>query len=127
MKYLLMVYSNATSLAAWEGLSDEQRAEFGLGHMALTKRLAASGELIASEGLADQAVAKRVNLREGRMVVSDGPFAEVKEHLAGFYLVECETVERALELAAEVPDAAYNGVEVRPVLDLSEMAAELDD
>jgi len=63
----------------------------------------------------------RVRLRDGETMTTDGPFAEVKEQLAGFYLVECESLERAVELAARVPDAAFTDVEVRPVLDLRGM------
>ncbi|HEV7909324.1 MAG TPA: YciI family protein [Pseudonocardiaceae bacterium] len=119
MKYLILIYSNPKSRAVWDGLSDAQRVEFGRGHLALTEELAAAGDLVVSEGLADPSLAKRVSVREGRTMTSDGPFAEVKEHLAGFYLVECESVERAIEHAARVPDAAYGEVEVRPVLDLN--------
>ena len=121
MKYLILIYSNPRSLAVWEGLSDAQRVEFGRGHLALTEALAASGELIVSEGLADPMLAKRVSVREGRTLTTDGPFAEVKEHLAGFYLIECESIDRAVEHAARVPDAALGEVEVRPVLDLGGM------
>ena len=117
MKYLILIYTNPRSRAVWEELSDAQRVEFGRGHGALRQDLAASGELIVSEGLADPSTAKRVSVREGRTITSDGPFAEVKEHLAGFYLIECESLERAIEHAARVPDAAYGEVEVRPVLD----------
>ena len=119
MKFLILIYSNPTFLKVWEGLSDAQRLELGRGHLALTESLAASGELVVSEGLADPSLAKRVSVRDGRTITSDGPFAEVKEHLAGFYLVECDSIERAIEHAARVPDAAYSEVEVRPVLDLS--------
>jgi hypothetical protein len=119
MKYLLLIHSNPASLAVWEGLSDAQRMEFGRGHIALSEALAESGELVVSQGLADPSLAKHVSVRDGRTIASDGPFAEVKEHLAGFYLVECESIERAIELAARVPDAAHGEVEVRPVLDLS--------
>lgn len=119
MKYLVLIYSNETSRGLWEKLSDDQRMEFGRAHMALSEELAGSGELIVGEGLADQALAKRVSVRDGQTITSDGPFAEVKEYLAGFHLLECEDIERAVELAARVPDAAFNYVEVRPVLDLS--------
>ncbi len=119
MKYLILIHSNPQFLQRWEGLTDAQREEFGRGHFALTDELAASGELVVSEGLADPALAKRVTVRDGQTVTSDGPFAEVKEHLAGFYLVECESADRAVEIAARVPDAVWGLVEVRPVLDMS--------
>jgi hypothetical protein len=119
MKYLILIYSNPAFREMWERLSDAQRVELGRGHFVLNEDLAASGELIVAEGLADPSLAKRVSVREGRTMTTDGPFAEVKEHLAGFYLVECESIERAIELAARVPDAAWGEVEVRPVLDLS--------
>lgn len=119
MKYLILIHSNPKFVEVWEGLSDTEQMDFGRGHRALSEELADSGELIVSEGLADPSLAKRVSVRDGQTLTSDGPFAEVKEHLAGFYLVECESIERAVELAARVPDAALGQVEVRPVLDLS--------
>jgi len=107
MKYLIMVLSNPESAAALRRLSEEQGREFGRRHRALGEALAESGELVVSEGLDDQANAVRVRLRDGETMTTDGPFAEVKEQLAGFYLVECESLER--------------DVEVRPVLDLRGM------
>ena len=121
MKYLIMVLSNPESAAALRRLSEEQGREFGMRHRALGEALAESGELVVSEGLDDQSNAVRVRLRDGETMTTDGPFAEVKEQLAGFYLVECESLERAVELAARVPDAAFTDVEVRPVLDLRGM------
>lgn len=119
MKYLILIRSNARSLQVWESLTDEQRMEFGRAHLALTEDLAASGELVISEGLADPSLATWVRVRDGETFASDGPFAEVKEHLAGFYLIECDSVERAVHWASRVPDAAHGEVEVRPVLDMS--------
>ncbi len=119
MKYLIMILSNPESAAALRALSDEEGKDFGRGHFALSEALAESGELIVGEGLADQSTATRVPLRGGEIVTTDGPFAEVKEQLAGFYLVECDSLERAISYAARVPDAMFTEVEVRPVLDLS--------
>jgi hypothetical protein len=119
MKYLIMVHSNPRSLAHWETLSDEQRMAFARAHYALHDSLLDSGELITSEGLADVATAKRVTVRDGEIVATDGPFAEVKEHLAGFYLVEVAGMDEAVAIAARIPDAAFNDVEVRPVFDRS--------
>jgi hypothetical protein len=117
MKYLLMIYLNPESRAAWEALPEEQRAE-GMGaHAALNEELADSGELIVTEALADPSLATRVSIREGRAITTDGPFGEVKEFLAGFYLVECDTFERALELAAKMPEAPAGEIEVRPIMD----------
>jgi hypothetical protein len=121
MKYLIMVLSNPESAAALRRLSEQEGREFGRRHRALTEALADSGELVVSEGLDDQANAVRVRVHDGETMTTDGPFAEVKEQLAGFYLVECESLERAVELAARVPDAAFTDVEVRPVLDLRGM------
>jgi Uncharacterized protein conserved in bacteria len=90
MKYLIMIQSNPYFAERFEALTDEQRAHFGRDHLALTRELAASGELVASEGLADPVLARRVTVRDGRTLTTDGPFAEVKEHLAGFYLVDVD-------------------------------------
>ena len=125
MKYLILVYSNPAFRQVWAGFSEARRVEFGRSHLALREDLADAGELIMSEALADASLGKRVSLREGRTVTTDGPFAEVKEHLAGFYLVECESIERAIQHAARVPEAAHIEVEVRPVLDLRGLGLEL--
>jgi hypothetical protein len=58
-------------------------------------------------------------VKDGRTITTDGPFAELKEHLAGFYLLDCESIERAVEIAARIPEAALGLVEVRPVMDIS--------
>lgn len=116
MKYMILIHSNPHFYQRWEKLSQTEQEEFGRRHYALSDTLADSGELIVSEGLADPSLAKRVTTRDGHTMTTDGPFAEVKEHLAGFLLVECDTEERALAIAAQVPDAVWGLVEVRPVL-----------
>jgi hypothetical protein len=99
-------------------MSDQERMAFGRSHLTLSQSLSESGELIAAEGLGDPSLAKLVANVGGEAVVTDGPFAEAKEHLVGFLLVDCDTEQRALTIAAEVPDAAYTQIEVRPVLDV---------
>ena len=119
MKYLVLIYSNPASRALWEGFSDAERSE-GLGvYAALNEDLAASGELVVAEALADAALTKRVTVSGGQVLTTDGPFAEAKELLAGFYLLECDSLERAVAIAGRIPEAGMGLVEVRPVLDLA--------
>jgi hypothetical protein len=117
MKYVILIRHNPQAREVWASMPAEQRAEGLSVYAALTEDLAASGELIVSEALADPSTAKRVRVRDGEVIASDGPFVEVKEHLAGFYLIECDSIDRAIEYAARIPEAAYVDVEVRPVLD----------
>ena len=120
MKYLILIHSNPESREIWESFSDEQRGEGYAYYAALNDDLVATGELVVSEALADPSMGKRLPAQAGSVVAtSDGPFAEVKEHLAGFFLVQCESMERALEIAARVPEADLGLVEVRPVLNLN--------
>lgn len=119
MKYMILLHSNADFAVRFEALSPEQRARFGVDHLALTRELTGSGELVASEGLADPSLARWVSTADGSPVVADGPFAETKEHLAGFYLVDVESAARAEEIAARIPDSVWGLVEVRPILDMS--------
>jgi hypothetical protein len=122
VKYVVLIYSNAGSRKLWEQFSEAERGQ-GLAYYArFTAELEASGELVVSEALADHSTAKRVRVDEGRTLTTDGPFAEAKEHLAGFYLLEVASEERAVEIAAMVPEAALGLVEVRPArsLDLAE-------
>ena len=115
MRYMILIHSNPRSRELWQGFSDEQRAEGFSAYAAIAEDLAASGELIVTHALADVSLSKRVSERDGRMVTSDGPFAEAKEHLAGFYLLECANEGRAIEIAGRIPEAQWGMVEVRPV------------
>lgn len=117
MKYMILILSNPHFSERWEKLSDTEREEFGRRHYTLRDELADSGELVIAEALGDPSLSKRVSAHDGQTMTTDGPFAEVKEHLAGFYLVDCDTEDRALAIAAQVPDAIWGLVEVRPILD----------
>jgi len=113
VKYLLIIHANP-SLA--ETLSEREIDELVAAHDAFQERLRDTGELLSYAALADPTMSRTVRVRDGQTVVSDGPYAEVKEFLVGYYLVEAETPERAAELAALIPDAAHNCIEVRPVM-----------
>jgi len=118
MKFLVLIYGNPESRAVWDALSDEQKKEGMAGYAGLHEALAASGELIASESLDDPGLTKQVLVRDGKPMTTDGPFAEVKEQLAGFYLLDCDSMDRAVEIVAQIPEAPFSVVEVRPVRDL---------
>ncbi|MEU4117157.1 YciI family protein [Kitasatospora sp. NPDC028055] len=115
MKFLISLHINPAVLDA---LTDEEKAAIGAGHGAFIEELKASGELIVTQALVDPSQAAVVTVRDGQPVVTDGPFLEAKEFLGGFYLLDCEDKERAIELAARIPDAAIEGlgVEVRQVM-----------
>ncbi len=120
MKYLILIHSNPKSREIWESFTDEQRGEGYAYYAALNDELVSTGEMIVSEALADPSMGRRLPAQTGSPVAtSDGPFAEVKEHLAGFFLIQCDSMDRALEIAARVPEADLGLVEVRPVLDLN--------
>jgi len=114
VKYLLMIYMNPE---IWESLSEAERNAVVNTHDAFQKPIRESGELVGFAALADPWNSTTVRVRDEVPAVTDGPYVEAKEHLAGFYVVDCESVERAAELAAQIPDARFTAVEVRPVMD----------
>lgn len=116
MKYLILIYSNPRSREIWEGFSEAERAEGWRTHGALVEDLADAGELVVVEGLADPSQSRCVQVRDGTAMTSDGPFAETKEYLAGFFLIECTDMEQAVRHASRIPEASLGLVEVRPVL-----------
>ncbi|MGK5739482.1 YciI family protein [Micromonospora sp. URMC 103] len=118
MKYLLLIYS---SPATWQALPGQQRERMTREHAALVAELTASGEYVGGHALADATHARVVRVRETVPMITDGPYAEVKEQLAGYDVVDCDSIERATEIAARLPEAGLFAVEVRPVMDLNGM------
>ena len=122
MKYVILIHSNPASREMWESFSTEEQAEGFEYYGRIVDDLVASGELMVTHALADPSLAKTVTVRDdGGAITTDGPFAEAKEQLAGFFLIDCETPERAVEIAARMPEAGLGLIEVRPVLDLGGM------
>jgi hypothetical protein len=118
MKYLILIYHNQNAFEAWAGMSDAERTTAIQAHTSLVRDLAGAGQLIASEALADASHGTRVQTSAGRLTTTDGPFPELKEHLAGFYLLDCDSIEQAICYAGRIPEAAAGGhVEVRQVID----------
>lgn len=124
MKYLLAMYLNPDVLAS---LSEEDMNGIMTGHQEFIRTIRESGELISTQALGAVADSSVVRVRGGLPAVTDGPFLESKEFLAGYYLVECASKERAVELAAMIPDAAVEGlgIEVREVVFFADAGSEV--
>jgi hypothetical protein len=113
MKYMILIYDNAESR---ERFSSEEGAELMAEIQAIMKEITDSGELIGTDALADPSNTKTIRLAGGVPVVTDGPYAEAKEHLGGYLMVECETPGRAAEIALRWPSSRFTPLEVRPLM-----------
>ncbi|MEM7077367.1 MAG: YciI family protein [Pseudomonadota bacterium] len=118
MQYLLLIYE---AEAIWESKSEEEKQVVLAGHGALHDRLSADGITFSGEPLMPTTTALSVRKRDGRVQVTDGPFAETKEALAGFYLVDVPDIEAALTYAALIPHSETGTIEVRPLDDHSDL------
>jgi hypothetical protein len=113
MKYMLLIYQNS---ANWENLPQADRDVIMEEANRIVNELTESGELVGGEGLAHSSQTKTIKVRGGVRTVTDGPFLEAKEQLAGYCLLECDSVDRAVEIAADWPDARYWAVEIRALM-----------
>jgi hypothetical protein len=113
MQYLLMIYRNEAELGKM-GAADRQQmmADYG----AFTQSIVQSGHFKAGDGLQPTTTATTVRVRDGKMLTTDGPFAETREQLGGYYLVEAKDLDAALGIAARIPGAKTGSVEVRPIM-----------
>jgi hypothetical protein len=117
MKYVALIYSNP---GAFEALSPTERDELMSEADAYLKEFTESGELISGgAALADPSTGRTVRVRNGVPAVTDGPFAEAKEQLAGYYVLDTESLERAAEIVTHDPAARFWAVEVRPIMDMA--------
>lgn len=115
MQYMLLIY-NAEGNGPQPG-SDGFGA-YMQGYIDFTAEVTEAGKMVSGEALQPVAAATTVSVRKGERTLVDGPFAETKEQLGGFYILDCNDLDEALAYAAKIPDASYGRVEVRPVLDL---------
>jgi hypothetical protein len=113
MQYMLLIYTEAGS---WEALSDEERNALYQEYYGLGNDLREQGKMISANELQPTTTATTVAVREGDAIVTDGPFAETKDALGGYYLIEAESLDEAIEWAARIPSARHGKVEVRPVV-----------
>ena len=115
MKYVLLIYDEERN---WTTLSPDERAAIGREYLACTERMIASGHHRAGEGLEATTTATTVRVRGGALQTTDGPCAETREQLGGFYLVDAPNLDEAIALASRVPAARTGAVEIRPVMHL---------
>ena len=108
MQFLMLIYENEKRFAT--GFDEMEFAEYG----AFGKKYA--GAIKAGQALQPTPTAKTVRVRDGKAVVTDGPYAETKEQLGGYYLIEAESIDEAASIAASIPGGRFGGVEVRPVM-----------
>jgi hypothetical protein len=128
MKYLLLIYSNSPE--RWEhpiflrtpefqALPEDERAELVERAEALHREIVESGEFVVGTALADPTLTRTARPRDGVPAITDGPYVEAKEQLAGYFVIDCDSPERAAEIAAGFPDARFGAVEIRPVMDVA--------
>jgi hypothetical protein len=115
MKYMLLVYTEEGSYVDGEREACMEESK------QLTHQLNARGKYIAAAPLHPVAMATSVRVREGKKLITDGPFAETREQLGGYYLVDAKDLDEAISIAAQIPGARKGTVEVRPVFELSGM------
>ena len=113
MKYMLLVYLDE------QVMSDEEREHCYVESAQLTQELNARGQYLSASPLHPVATATSVRVRDGRRVVTDGPFAETREQLGGFYIVEAKDLNEALDIAERIPPARFGTIEVRPVMEIA--------
>jgi hypothetical protein len=113
MQYLLMVYLNEAEFGKMDAAARKNlTAEYGV----FTQSIVQSGHFKAGDGLQPTSTATTVRVRDGKTLTTDGPFAETREQLAGYYLVEAKDLDTALAIGARIPGARTGSVEVRPVM-----------
>ncbi len=117
MKYLCLIYEDEKM---WEKLPKEESDAIMGEYNTFTEDIGKSGHLVGGEALQPTATATTVRVRNGKVSTTDGPFAETKEQLGGYYLIEAKELNDAIQVAARIPSVRTGSVEVRPVIDFSQ-------
>ena len=113
VKYMLIIYGNEE---LWSSIGPDEQQQMFQAFDAFNKKFYDTGELLGAYGVADAAATKLVRVKDGQPAVTDGPYLETKEYLASWYLVDVDSEQRALEIAAELPSAVFQPTEVWPIL-----------
>ena len=114
MQYMLLIYGDSSTRA--DSLSEADRNAMYAAYGAFTEELRGKGAMVGGDALAPTSTATTVRVRDDETLITDGPFAETKEQLGGFYLVEAADADEAIAIAARIPGARYGVIEVRPVV-----------
>jgi len=115
MRYALLICTEDKRDAE---LSEDEAGAQMAGYAAFGEEMGARGVLQGGERLKPAATATTVRVRDGEVLTSDGPFAETKEQMAGFYLVECKDLDEAIDVASKIPGAQHGSIEVRPIWEM---------
>jgi len=113
MKYLLLIYENEKE---WAAIPEAERGRIFQEYMDYSKRIKKAGQYLGGEALQPTSTATTVRVKSGKTLTTDGPFAETREQLGGFFFVEAKDLDEALKLAAGIPGARYGSIEVRPIM-----------
>ncbi len=118
MKYLCLIYDEEQKLSA---MSKTESDAFMREYFEFTESIRKSGNYVAGEALQPVSTATTVRVRNGKLSSTDGPFAETKEQLGGFYLIDAKDLNEAMQVASRIPSARLGSIEVRPVVDFSKV------
>ena len=116
MQYLLLIYDNEN---VWNEMSKQESAQAFGEYEQFTADIKKSGHFKSGDALQPVATATTVRIRDGKLQTTDGPFAETKEQLGGYYLIEAKDLDEATKIAAKIPSARYGSIEIRPVQNVS--------
>jgi hypothetical protein len=121
MKYLCLIYENEK---AWPEMPKEQADAIMREYFAFTDDIRKTGQYVAGDALHPTQTATTVRVRNGKTSTTDGPFAETKEQLGGYYLIDAKDLNEAIQIASRIPSARWGSIEVRPVVDFSQVPAQ---
>ncbi len=116
-KYMFLIYGTPSNEAPDPAAAQAEMAAY----FAFNEEAGKRGALVAGDSLHPTPTARTVRVRDGKTLLTDGPFAETKEVLGGYYILDCQTPEEAAEMAAKIPGALTGSVEIRPIVDFSQM------
>jgi hypothetical protein len=118
MRYLLLIYNNEQD---YDAMPEAAREADYNNHYAFSQELAESGSMLGGEPLLPTTTATTVRVRDGKVMTTHGPFAETKEQLSGYYIIEAEDLDKASMWASKIPTAHYGSIEIRPIMEIMSM------